>query len=448
MDRASAQTAAAQTAVTAAISGWGGYPTQEAQVITPLSISAYKAQLEHRPSLIARGMGRSYGDSANAATVLQTTYCDHFVAFDTATGLLTVEAGVTLRDILKVTVKHGWFLSVTPGTSFVTVGGAIASDVHGKNHHGAGTFGQHVVSMTVLLGTGEVVTTSPTQLPDLFHATCGGMGLTGVILTATIQLIPIKSAYIKQRTIKAGSIEEACEAFEANSTSTYSVAWIDCLTTGKHLGRSVLMVGEHSDSGGLDLTVKAPITVPIHTPAALLNSMTMRAFNGAYWAKAAHNKCQTIPLLPYFYPLDTIGGWNKLYGKAGFVQYQFVLPKADGVANMRKVLAQIAQSGAGSFLAVLKQFGPANQNLLSFPIEGYTLALDFKMSPSVIDLLHKLDDMVADMDGRVYLTKDAVMREASFKTTYPKWQEFESARQKYGAIGKFASAQSKRLGLA
>ena len=412
------------TTASKTISGWGGYPSQDAQVITPLSISAYKSQLENHPSLIPRGMGRSYGDSAIAATVLQSTCCDHFIGFDTATGLITVEAGATLRDILKVTVKHGWFLPVTPGTSFVTVCGAIASDVHGKNHHVAGTFGQHVVSMTVLLGTGEIVTTSPTELPDLFHATCGGMGLTGVITTATIRLIPIRSAYIKQRAIKAGSIEEACEAFEANSSSTYSVAWIDCLSTGQTLGRSVLMIGEHSDSGELDVKIKTPITIPIHTPAALLNSLTMRAFNTAYWAKAAHNKRQTVPLLPYFYPLDAIGEWNKLYGKAGFVQYQFVLPKTDGVANMRKILTQIAQSGSGSFLAVLKQFGPANQNLLSFPIEGYTLALDFKMSSSVIDLLHRLDDMVAYMGGRVYLTKDAVMRELSFKTTYPKWQAF------------------------
>jgi len=430
------------------ISGWGNYPTQEAQVITPLSPSAYQTQLAQHPSVIARGMGRSYGDSANAPVVLQTTYSDHFIAFDADTGLLNVEAGVLLRDILKVTVKQGWFLPVTPGTSFVTVGGAIASDVHGKNHHVAGTFGQHVVSITMLLGTGEVVTTSPTQLPELIHATCGGMGLTGVILSATIKLIPIKSAFISQKTIKAGCIEAACEAFEANSNATYSVAWIDCLATGKDLGRSVLMVGEHADSGGLDLTVKDPITVPIHTPAALLNSMTMRAFNHAYWAKASDKKTQTLPLLPYFYPLDAIGGWNKLYGKAGFVQYQFVLPKKDGVANMRQILTQIAQSGQGSFLAVLKQFGPANQNLLSFPIAGYTLALDFKMSQSTIDLLHRLDDMVAGMGGRVYLTKDAVMREVSFKTTYPNWEQFESVRQKYGAIGRFASAQSKRLGLA
>ena len=430
------------------ISGWGGYLTHEAQVLTPLSLSNCQSQLKHNASLLARGMGRSYGDSANAATVLQTTYLNHFISFDSVKGIVTVEAGMMLRDMLKVIVKHGWFLPVTPGTSFVTVGGAIASDVHGKNHHVAGTFGQHVVSITMLLGTGEIVTTSHTELPDLFHATCGGMGLTGVILTATIQLIPIQSARIEQKIIKTGSLEEACAAFEEHSDSTYSVAWIDCLATGKQLGRSVLMVGEHAKDGGLKLAIKEPVTVPIHTPAALLNSMTMRAFNGAYWAKAAHNKTQTIPLMPYFYPLDAIGGWNKLYGKAGFVQYQFVLPKTVGIPNMRKILTQIAQSGAGSFLAVLKQFGPTNQNLLSFPIEGYTLALDFKMSPSVIGLLHRLDDMVADMGGRVYLTKDALMREASFKTTYPKWQEFEVVRQKYGAIGKFASAQSQRLGLA
>lgn len=430
------------------ISGWGGYLTQEAQVFTPLSLSNCQSQLQRNASLIARGMGRSYGDSANAATVLQTTYLNHFISFDSVKGILTVEAGIMLRDIIKVVVKHGWFLPVTPGTSFVTVGGAIASDVHGKNHHVAGTFGQHVVSITMLLGTGEIVTTSHTELPDLFHASCGGMGLTGVILTATIQLVPIKSTYITQTTVKAGTLEAACAAFEEYADSTYSVAWIDCLTRGKDMGRSVLMVGEHSDSGGLSLKLKDPITVPIHTPVALLNSMAMRAFNTAYWTKASDSKMQTVPLLPYFYPLDAIGGWNKLYGKAGFVQYQFVLPKADGVANMRKILTEIAQSGAGSFLAVLKQFGAANQNLLSFPIEGYTLALDFKVSPSVIDLLHRLDDLVADMGGRVYLTKDAVMLEASFKRTYPKWQEFVAVRQKYGAIGKFTSVQSKRLGLA
>lgn len=430
------------------ICGWGGYPKHEAEVLTPSSCTSIQSEIKIQTSLIARGMGRSYGDSANASMVLQTTSCDHFLKFDVVTGLLTAEAGITVRDILKVIVHQGWFLPVSPGTSYVTLGGAIASDVHGKNHHIAGTFGKYVKSITLLLGTGDVVTTSPTEHVDLFHATCGGMGLTGVILSATIQLIPIQSAFITQKSIKANCIEAACEAFDANCKSTYSVAWIDCLATGKNLGRSVLMVGEHKDSGGLDLTIKDPISMPIHTPAALLNSLTMKTFNNVYWAKAKNNKIQTLPLMPYFYPLDAIRGWNKFYGKAGFLQYQFVLPKTDGVANMKKILTQIKKSGQGAFLAVLKQFGGANDNLLSFPIEGYTLALDFKIVSSTIPLLHKLDKIIVDMGGRVYLTKDAVMQEDSFKATYPKWQKFESVRKKYGAIGKFASTQSKRLGLA
>lgn len=429
------------------IHGWGNYPKAEAEVVNPLSVGSCKDAIQNTP-IIARGMGRSYGDSANSQLVLQTTYLDHYITFDEVQGILTCESGVKLRDILNLIVPKGWFLPVTPGTSFVTVGGAIASDVHGKNHHAAGTFCQHVTAITMLLGTGEVVTTSPLHKADLFHATSGGMGLTGVILTATIQLIPIKSAFIAQKTIKAGCLEAACEAFEAHYQSTYSVAWIDCLATGKSLGRSVLMVGEHADNGGLNLTIKDPISVPLHTPAALLNSMTMRAFNNTYYAKAAHNKLQTVPLMPYFYPLDAIGGWNKLYGKAGFVQYQFALPKTDGMAKMRSILNKISQSGQGSFLAVLKQFGPENRNLLSFPIEGYTLALDFKISTTTIEFLNKLDDEVAGMGGRIYLAKDAVMRETSFKTMYPNWEQFEAVRQKYGAIGKFASDQSRRMGLA
>jgi FAD/FMN-containing dehydrogenase len=430
------------------ISGWGLYPAQEAQVLTPRSRSLCERALAMHPELIARGMGRSYGDSANADVVLQTTYCDHFVAFDPVAGILTVEAGVQLRDVLKVIVRHGWFLPVTPGTSFVTIGGAIASDVHGKNHHRAGTFGQYVLAMELLLGSGEQVRVSPTELSDLFHATCGGMGLTGIILIATIQLIRIPSAFITQKMIKANSLEEVCAAFEEHQESTYSVAWIDCLASGKNLGRSILMLGEHANDGDLDFMIPEPIAIPIHAPAFLLNGFTMRLFNQAYWVKAREIKAQTIPMQSYFYPLDAIGGWNKLYGKAGFVQYQFVIPKIAGVLGLRAILTKIVQSGQGSFLAVLKQFGDTNQNLLSFPLAGYSLALDFKMTAHTIELLHELDDIVVGMGGRVYLTKDAVMREQSFKASYPQWQQFEEVRERYGAIGKFASAQSKRLGLA
>jgi decaprenylphospho-beta-D-ribofuranose 2-oxidase len=428
------------------IHGWGGYPIIDASVITPLSLSTCKDCLQN--SLIPRGMGRSYGDSANAATVLQTTYLDHFIAFDQASGQITLEAGVIIRDLLKVIVPKGWFIQVTPGTSYVTVGGAIASDVHGKNHHVTGTFGQHVRSMTLLLGTGEIVTTSLTENPDLFHATCGGMGLTGVILMATIQLMPIQSASITQTTIKTSCLEEVCEAFDENSESTYSVAWIDCITTGKSLGRSVLILGEHANSGVRMIKPKESAQIPLHAPSFLLNKATVSAFNAIYYLKSSERKKETVSMMPFFYPLDSVGGWNKLYGKAGFVQYQFVLPKTDGVTNMNRILQHIAESGAGSFLAVLKYFGEANDHLLSFPMAGYTLALDFKMSNMTINLLKLLDDMVVGMGGRIYLTKDALMTESTFKNTYPNWNEFESVRHKYGAIGKFASIQSQRLGLA
>lgn len=430
------------------ISGWGNFPQQEARLLTPSSSTYLSAILRQEKILIARGMGRSYGDSANASKVLQTLHFDHFIEFDEDTGKLTAEAGITLREILKVIVPKGWFLPVTPGTSYVTLGGAIASDVHGKNHHAAGTFGQHITSLCMVLGTGEVVTVSPHENVDLFRATCGGMGLTGIIISASIQLLPIQSSFINQKTIKADCIEAACEAFENNANSTYSVAWIDCLSKGKRLGRSVLILGEHADKGDLEVDIKHPISIPINTPSALLNSLTMKAFNGAYWHKSKHNHNKTIQLMPYFYPLDAVGAWNKLYGKHGFLQFQCVVPKEDGVANVRKLLTEISKSGEGSFLAVLKQFGKSNDNLLSFPIEGYTLALDFKLTASTIKTVSRLEDLVVHMGGKLNLTKDAVMQEDSFKTTYPNWEKFESVREKYGAIGKFSSSQSKRLGLA
>lgn len=430
------------------ISGWGNYPRQESQCTIPPTTELIRAAVNQEGNLLARGMGRSYGDSANAHKVLGTSYCNHFIDFDKHTGKLTAESGITLREILTMIVPEGWFLPVTPGTSYVTLGGVIASDVHGKNHHIAGTFGQHVTSLNLVLGTGEIITASKHENADLFHATCGGMGLTGVIISATIQLISIRSSFINQKTIKADCIEAACESFENNNNATYSVAWIDCIAKGKNLGRSVLMLGEHAKEGGLEMELKEPITVPFYTPSALLNSMTMKIFNTAYWHKAKDKTRSTVPLMRYFYPLDAIGNWNRIYGKAGFLQFQCVIPKSDGVANMRKLLTEVVNSGEGSFLSVLKQFGKANDNLLSFPTEGYTLALDFKLNASTMQTVGRLEAMIVDMGGRLYLTKDAVMQETTFKATYPNWAKFEAVRKKYGAIGKFSSAQSQRLRLA
>ena len=433
--------------MTKTISGWGNYPRQESQCMTPSTTALLRTAVNLEGSLIARGMGRSYGDSANASKVLQTMCIDHFIEFDNLTGKFTAEAGITLLEILRVVMPKGWFLPVTPGSSYVTLGGAIASDVHGKNHHIAGTFGQHVKSLNLVLGTGEIITTSKNENTDLFHATCGGMGLTGVIISATIQLLPIRSSFIDKKTIKVKCIEDACEAFDNNSNATYSVAWIDCFSKGKSLGRSVLSLGEHAEQGELNINFKQVVSVPFATPSILLNNSTMKAFNTIYWHKSKHNQNQRTSLMHFFYPLDAVGGWNKLYGKKGFIQFQCVVPKESGVANMRKLLTEISNSGEGSFLAVLKQFGKANDNLLSFPTEGYTLALDFKLSASAIKTVSRLEEMLVDMGGRLYLTKDALMKEKTFKKTYPNWKKFEAVREKYGAIGKFSSSQSKRLGL-
>lgn len=417
----------------------------EAQVAEPRSTADCSAEM--RGSLIARGLGRSYGDSASAERILQTTHLDHFIAFDPVNGIVSAEAGVTLNQLIDVIVPKGWFLPVTPGTSFVTVGGAIASDIHGKNHHVAGTFCQHVESITMMLGSGETVETSPTVLPDLFRATCGGMGLTGVILSASFRLIPIRSSSIRQTTFKAASLDEACAAFEDHRDATYSVAWIDCLASGKSLGKSVVMIGEHSETGGLTVARGPALPMPKLFPSALLNSFSIAAFNRLYFGAASHGKTADIPFFDYFYPLDKITDWNRMYGRSGLLQYQFVVPSTEGTNGLRRILERIAGSGRASFLAVLKQFGERNDNLLSFPMGGYTLALDFKRTSDTIGLLHELDEMVIDLGGRTYLTKDAVMKESAFKRMYPDWQRFESVRERYGAIGRFASAQSQRIGL-
>jgi len=430
------------------IYGWGRYPAIDAKVLLPQTHKDCVNFLKSNEIVLPRGMGRSYGDSANSSTVIESTYLDHFIEFDETTGILACEAGVSIREILQLIVPKGWFVPVTPGSSFVTIGGAIASDVHGKNHHLSGTFSEHLLSFDLMLGSGEIISVTKDNYPDLFRASCGGMGLTGIILSASFQLKPIKSSQIHQTTIKASCLEAVCEQFEANHASTYSVAWIDCLASGKRLGRSLLMLGEHAQDGTLELGKKKSLNMPIDMPSSILNHYSIKAFNSLYYHRIfSKTKTELVSFEPYFYPLDAIGNWNRLYGKAGFVQYQFVLPKAVGVKGMKKILEVIVSSGKGSFLAVLKAFGIANQNFLSFPIEGYTLALDFKMSEETVQFIKLLDSMVVEMGGRIYLTKDALMTEASFKRTYPQWEQFEEVRTKYGAIGKFASSQSKRLGL-
>lgn len=432
------------------LSGWGQYPKIETDLLQVHSQRKVAEMLSEpgEKSLIARGMGRSYGDSALAAQTLSTLHLNHLIDFNTDSGEIRCAAGVTLAELLEIFVPRGWFLPVTPGTKWVTVGGAIASDVHGKNHHLHGSFCDHVSQLKLALANGDIVTCSRTENAALFHATCGGMGLTGIILNATFQLIPIQSAMMAESSYKTANLAETLERFEEFEQATYSVAWIDCLSSGQKLGRSLLMLGEHLTQGDLQAHRSAKLKVPFNMPSPLLNRYSVQTFNTLYYHKQTRTHAQReVHYNPYFYPLDGLHDWNRLYGKNGFTQYQFVLPKAAGLEGMQAILQRIVASRRSSFLAVLKAFGKANDNLLSFPMEGYTLALDFKIDASLFAFLDELDRMVLDYGGRLYLTKDARMSEHTFKQSYPNWEAFAQLRAQTGADRCFHSLQSLRLGL-
>ena len=432
------------------LTGWGKFPTVKSEIIVPLSAQDVLRCISDNShsSMIARGLGRSYGDSSLAPLVIRTTDLDHFLGFNDATGVLKCSAGVSLADILAVFVPKGWFLPVTPGTKFVTVGGAIASDVHGKNHHLEGNFSDHVSTISVATVSDGIVACSREQNQELFHATCGGMGLTGIILEATFKLRPIRSAYIDESTIKARNLEESLNLLDAHHQKTYSVAWIDCLSTGQSLGRSLLMLGEHSSHGALETRKDSKMVVPVDMPGFLMNRYTIQLFNALYYNRVRKQRSERLVHYEhFFYPLDGIRHWNRLYGKNGFTQYQFVLPKQAGLEGMTAILKRIADSKSGSFLAVLKMFGPENDNYLSFPMEGYTLALDFKLNDKLFELLDELDEILLDYGGRLYLTKDVRMSEEMFKKSYPHWEVFKQTRTSYGAGETFNSLQSQRLGI-
>jgi FAD/FMN-containing dehydrogenase len=430
------------------LSGWGRYPFVDAECSQPGERAEARAVLSHGPALIPYGLGRSYGDSALGPRVVQSARLDKFLAFDPATGVLKAQAGVSLDEILRVFVPQGWFVYGTPGTKFVTLGGAVASDVHGKGHHSEGCFSQALVGFNLMLADGEIRHCSPTENAALFHATCGGMGLTGLILDVSVRLKPIRSAFIRQTTYKAASLDQAFEDVEATASAPYSVAWVDCLATGKSLGRSILTVGDFMDDGDLRPHRGPKLSVP-ELPITMAQPWTNRAFNECVYHLNLKSRgdVNRVHYQKFFYPLDVVNDWNRLYGKGGFTQHQFVIPKAAGLKGMRPLLEMIAQSGKGSALAVLKATGPANANLLSFPIEGYSLALDFKLEDGLFDLLDELDARVLGLGGRMYLTKDVHMSAATFQKSYPRWQDFQKIRQDAGAIGRFASLQSQRIGL-
>ena len=427
---------------------WGMYPKIKSTILKFDKEETLKELINTHDELIPRGNGRSYGDSALSSFIINVRPKDYFIDFNEEKGLLHVQAGVLLSEILECYVPRGWFLKVTPGTKFITVGGAIASDVHGKNHHVEGCFSESIHEFKIMTADGEVVTCSKEGTPELFKATCGGMGLTGIILSASIYLKKINSQYIDQTTIKTKNLKETFEAFEAYKEKSYSVAWINCLARGDDIGKSLLMVGDFTDDGKLNYKLKPQTMIPFNFPSFALNNWSVRVCNWIYYARAKNGVSkQKVDIDTFFYPLDAIGHWNRIYGKNGFTQYQFILPKETSYIGLEEILSSISNSGKGSFLAVLKLYGKANDNWLSFPMEGYSLALDFKIENGLFDLLDKLDEIVVKHKGRIYLTKDVRVSKEIFEKGYRQIETFRQYRKHKKMDSKFQSLQSKRVGI-
>lgn len=430
------------------LNSWGMYPKIKTKRFVFDSQEKLASLLNGNKKFIPYGNGKSYGDSALNDNIIHCKPWNYFLNFDESTGVLHCQSGVTLSEIIETFVHKGWFLKVSPGTKLITIGGAIASDVHGKNHHVEGCFSESVEEFNLMLPNGETKVCSKLNNKELFRATCGGMGLTGVILDAKIKLKKINSKYINQTTIKTKNLKETFEAFEKYSYMPYSVAWIDCLAKKDNIGKCLLTVGDFADDGDLQFKEKRKLNIPFHFPSFALNTLSVKAFNWLYYKKAPNGESQQkVDIDSFFYPLDAIYNWNKIYGKNGFTQYQFILPKEKSFEGLQEILQTIANSGKGSFLAVLKLYGKANKNYLSFPIEGYSLALDFKIEKGLFELLDKLDNIVVKHNGRIYLTKDARVSKETFEKGYPMIQNFRELRKKYAMDKKLNSLQSKRVGI-
>lgn len=435
------------------ITNWGNYPIQEADDRLFSFDTELKDTISEFSQFIPRGNGRCYGDASLSEKTITTTNFNKVLSFDKEQGLFECQSGITLDQVLQIIVPAGWFLPVTPGTKFITLGGAIASDVHGKNHHVDGCFSRHIKEMDIYLADCSQITCSPTINADIFEATCGGMGLTGLVSRVLFSLKKIETSYITQKQIKATNLDEVLELFQQYSHFTYSVAWIDCLKKGTNFGRSILMLGEHATLQELSekqmlnplaLPSQKQIKLPFYLPSFILNKFTVRIFNQLFYAKNFKKVIDNVVSYePFFYPLDKVLDWNKGYSRKGFVQYQFVIPM-HAKKGLVDILNKIGENGIGSFLAVLKVFGKQD-SLIGFPMEGYTLALDIPIRDNLFTFLDELDALVVKNEGRLYMSKDARMKATVLKEGYPRLDEFKQILKKYDPNSKFHSLLSDRL---
>ena len=415
------------------VDSWGRIAKVRTEVCAPFYADQAQALASGatRP-MLAHGLGRSYGDAclAGGGVMLRTTGLDRFVTADWDSGVVRAEAGLSLDALLRVCVPRGWFLPVTPGTKFVTLGGAVAHDVHGKNHEHAGTFGCHVRRLALARSNGEVLELGPDDTSGLFQATIGGLGLTGFILWVELALKRIASTDIEVETLAITDLDHFFRLAEDSSGWEYTVAWTDCLARGAALGRGLFMRGRHVERGRLATHRGARLSVPFDAPSWLLNAYTVRLFNLAYRHRAWAMGKRVWHYDPFFYPLDSVAGWNRLYGRRGFFQHQSVVPQATAPAAMQRLLSLTGEYQQGSFLIVLKTFGKvASPGVMSFPQEGATLAVDLpNRGASTRKLLDAMTDVTVTAGGRIYPAKDATMSSQAFKAGFPRWRELEASR--------------------
>ena len=443
------------------LAGWGRHPVQTCEVYRPERFEDLEAIVQRAPQrdLTARGLGRSYGDASlnDRGAVILTERLNRLLAFDPETGLLHCEASVSLAEILDHFLKRGFFFPVTPGTKFITVGGAIAADVHGKNHHHSGSMAAWLQDFRLLTADGRVLECSREKHSEIFWASIGGMGLTGVILDAHIRLQRVETAYMNTEHEQVRDLDALLErSSDGDAHYAYSVAWIDCLHRGRGLGRSVLLRANHAavsdlptrlQSRPLELPRKASPNLPFALPSATLSRPAMRAFNEAYY-RLHRSRSFVSDCHSYFYPLDSVRNWNRAYGRRGVIQYQCLFPTARARSGLIRVLEQVSASGLGAFLTVLKGMGPASGGLLSFPFEGQTLSLDLPWSgPGLKTLVADLDRTVLKHDGRVYLAKDSCLGPEGFREMYPHAEAFERVCAELDPGQRFASSLARRVGL-
>jgi len=403
---------------------------------------------------LSRGLGRSYGDASlpvgGAPRALGTTLADRILDFDEDTGVIRAEAGLCLAELNRLYLGRNWFTPVTPGTKFVTLGGMVASDVHGKNHHVSGTIGRHVQSLLVRTGAGELIRCSREEHADLFLATLGGMGLTGHILEVSLQMEKIPSPWIYTESYRISCLDELLEKIKETGKSwPMTVSWVDTVARGKSMGRGILFVGRWATADeapkGVPEARKA-ITMPFALPSGLLNRFTIGNFNRAvYFSHFRKKKTGFVNPDQYFYPLDSIQHWNRLYGSRGVTQHQSVIPNESGAGGIREMIEELATSGTASFLTVIKDCGDEGDGLLSFPKPGMSLALDLPIRSDSVEVISRLNGVVKNSGGRIYLTKDGLSSADDFRQMEPRLDAFLKVKQKYDPDGKLTSAQGVRL---